>query len=135
VRWEAVRPLSIVRFERLFFLSLVIGLGQAALGWEELGARAAARGEAAVGVAVLLALTFFTLGALALLVSRGRVGWAKWLLVALCAIGLPLVWASFATGMIVGSPPLAIAQATLQAGSLLLLFTSEARAWLRAEPG
>jgi hypothetical protein len=49
----------------------------------------------------------------------------------LCAIGLPLVWASFVAGTIVGSPPLAVAQAALQAGSLLLLFTAEARAWLR----
>jgi hypothetical protein len=127
-----VRPRGVIAFERLFFLSLLIGLGQAVLGWEELGARAAARGDAAGGVAVLLGLTFFTLGALALLVSRGRVGWAKWLLVVLCAIGLPLVWASFAAGTIVGSPPLAVAQAGLQAGSLLLLFTGEARAWLRA---
>jgi hypothetical protein len=126
-----VRPLSIVRFEQLFFLSLLIGLGQAALGWEELGARAAARGEGTPGVALLIALTLFTLGALALLVSRGRIGWAKWLLVALCANGLPLVWASFTAGTIVGSPPLAVAQAALQAGSLLLLFTVEARAWLR----
>jgi hypothetical protein len=34
-------------------------------------------------------------------------------------------------GTIVGSPLLAIAQAALQAGSLLLLFTGEAQAWLR----
>jgi hypothetical protein len=115
----------------LFFLSLFIGLGQAVLGWRELSARAAARGEAAFAVALLIALTLFTLGALALLVSRGRIGWAKWLLVVLCGIGLPLVWASFAAGTIVGSPPLAIVQAALQAGSLLLLFTEQARRWLK----
>jgi hypothetical protein len=130
-----VRPRNVIAFERLFLLSLLIGLGQAVLGWGELSARAAARGEAAAGVAVLLALTFFTLGALALLVSRGRVGWAKWLLAVLCAIGLPMVWASFAAGTIVGWPPLALAQAALQAGSLLLLFTWEARAWLRGGGG
>lgn len=127
----AVAPRSILWFERVFLASLALGPVQAWLGWNELGARAAARGEGPAAVAVLLALTFFTLGALALLVSRGRIGWAKWLLVALCAIGLPLVWASFAGGTLVGSAPLAAAQAALQAGSLALLFTSEARAWLK----
>jgi hypothetical protein len=122
-----VRPRNIIRFERLFFLSLV----QAALGWRELTDRAAARGEGALALPLLMALTFFTLGALALLVSRGRTAWAKWLLVILCAIGLPLVWASFAAGTIAGSPPLAVGQVALQAGSLLLLFTGEARRWLR----
>ncbi len=127
-------PRSILWFERIFLASLALGLLQAWLGRAELAARAAARGDGAASVPLLLALTFFTLGALALLVSRGRIGWAKWLLVALCAIGLPLVWASFAAGTIVGSVPLAALQAALQAGSLLLLFTGEARGWLAGGP-
>jgi hypothetical protein len=123
-------PRSVLWFERVFLASLALGLVQAWIGWAELVGRAAGEGEGPGSVAALLGLTFFTMGALALLVSRGRTGWARWLLVALCLIGLPLMWGSFEAGRIVGSTALAAAQAAMQAGSLVLLFTKGARAWL-----
>ena len=125
-----MRPPSVRLFERLFLSSLVLGVGQAWWGWEQLGERAAAAGGGEASMALLLGLTFFTQGALALLVSRGRQASAKWVLVLLCAIGVPLVIASMEAGTIVGSVPLAIVQAALQVGSLGLLFTREAREWL-----
>ena len=82
---------------------------------------------------MLLGLTFFTMGSLALLVSRGGIGWARWLLVALCLMGLPLVWGSYLAGRIVGSPLLAAAQTAMQVGSLALLFTGEARGFLKGQ--
>jgi hypothetical protein len=114
--------------------SIAVGIVQAVLGWEELVRRAEAEGRGGAGVLALLGLTFFTMGASALLVSRGRTPWAKWLLVILCAIGLPLFFASLGRGTIVGWAPLALGQAALQVVSLSLLFTREAREWLRGAP-
>ena len=126
-----MRPASITLFERLFLLSLAIGAIQVFVGWDELLRRAEAKGEGAAALTALLALAFFIQGALALLVSRGRMWSAKWLLVILCAIGLPLVLASVAEGTIVGWVPVALLQAALQVASLALLFTREAREWVR----
>lgn len=124
-------PPSVNWFERIFLASLALGLVQAWLGWDVLVRRAAAEGHGLGSVGLLLGLTLFTMGSLTLLVSRGRIGWARLLLVVLCAVGLPLVWGSFVAGRIAGSPTLAAAQAAMQVGSLALLFTREARAWLR----
>ena len=126
-----MRPRSILLFERLFLFSLVLGGVQAAAGWEELGRRAAA-GEGEGAMLALLALTFGTLTGLALLVSRGRMRSAKWLLVILCFLGLPLFFARLTGGTIVGWELLAVVQAALQVTSLALLFTKEARGWLAA---
>ena len=112
-------------FERLFLFSLAIGAVQAWIGWDALKERAGA-GE----MAALLALTFASLGGLALLVSLGRSRSAKWVLAILCALGLPLMLASYERSTIIGSLPLAIVQAGLQVASLGLLFTAAARKWL-----
>lgn len=121
-----MRPASIVLFERLFLASLALALVQAAAGWDEL----MRRGSAGESLAVV-ALTVATLGGLALLVSRGRSASAKWVLVLLLAIGLPLFLISLARGTIVGSPALALAQAALQAVSVAMLFDAAAREWVR----
>ena len=119
-----------ILFERLFLFSILIGFVQAAIGWDEMVRRAEAAGEGGGAVLALLGLTFFTMGALALLVSRGRMASAKWALVILCAIGLPLFFVSLAGGRLVGWVPLALVQAALQVASLGFLFAGEAREWL-----
>jgi hypothetical protein len=98
---------------------------QAWIGWDELRARTGA-GE----MLALLGLTFATLTGLALLVSLGRSRSAQWVLLLLCAMGLPMMLGSYMRGSIVGSLPLALLQAALQVGSLALLFTGSARKWL-----
>jgi hypothetical protein len=125
-----MRPRSIAAFERLFLASIAVGVVQAVLGWEELLRRAAEEGRGGAGVLALLGLTFFVMGASALLVSRGRMASAKWALVILCALGLPLFFGSLGRGTVVGWLPLALGQAALQVVSLGLLFTREAREWL-----
>jgi hypothetical protein len=126
-----VRPASIVRFERLFLLSLLLSPVQAAVGWNTL----AARGTPSEMIA-LVALSVFTLGALALLVSRGRSRPAKWVLTLLLGIGLPLFLLSLDRGTLVGITALALVQAALQTAAVALLFTRSASQWLRGEkPG
>ncbi|HZF95787.1 MAG TPA: hypothetical protein VEZ20_13055 [Allosphingosinicella sp.] len=119
------RPAAILAFERLFLASVALGGVQAWIGWDELRERAGA-GE----MLALLGLTFATLTGLVLLVSLGRSGSAKWVLLLLCAMGLPMMLGSYLNGNIVGSLALALLQAVLQVGSLALLFTPAARKWL-----
>ena len=119
-----------ILFERLFLFSILIGFVQAAVGWDELARRAEAAGRGGGTVFALLGLTFFTMAALALLVSRGRMASAKWALVILCAIGLPLFFLSLEGGRLVGWVPLALVQAALQVTSLGFLFAGDAREWL-----
>ncbi len=121
------RPKAIELFERMFLFSLLIGVVQAALGWDRL----AERGSTSA-MLILLALTFGTLGGLTLLVSRGRSRSSKWVLVALYVIGLPMFLLSLEAGTVVGWMMLALVQAGLQVAALGMLFTSPARAWLSA---
>ena len=120
-----MRPASVIAFERLFLASLLLTPLQAALGWEELMRRGSS-GE----TLAILGLTVATLTGLALLVSRGRSASARWVLVLLLLIGLPLFLVSAARGTLVGSAALGFLQAALQAASVSLLFTASARQWL-----
>jgi hypothetical protein len=101
---------------------------QAWIGWDALRERSGA-GE----MLALLGLTFATLTGLVLLVSLGRSKSAQWVLLLLCAMGLPMMIGSYLRGSIVGSLPLALLQAALQVGSLALLFTARARKWLAGD--
>ncbi len=122
-----MRPMPVAAFERVFLASLVLGVVQALQGWDAL----AARGSSPEMLA-LLVLTFGTLGALALLVSRGRSRSAKWVLVLLWVIGLPMFLSSWNAGTVIGWRSMAMLQAALQVAALALLFTRSARDWLRA---
>jgi len=98
---------------------------QAAVGWEEL-----ARRGSTGSMLALVALSLGTLAGVALLVSRGRSRGAKWLLLLLLLLGLPMFFISMGRGTIVGWGMLALFQAALQVGSIALLFTRSAREWL-----
>ena len=124
-----MRPKTILAFEALFLASLAVGAVQSFAGWDSLATRGSA-GE----MLTLLALTFGTLSGLALLVSRGRSRAAKWVLVLLCLVGLPLFVRSWNSGSVVGLDWLALVQAGMQVAALALLFTREARAWLAIAP-
>ena len=102
---------------------------QAFAGWEEL----ARRGSAAA-MLTMLGLSLGTLGALAMLVSRGRSGSARWLLLILLLVGVPLFLRSLDRGTVVGWRALALLQAALQVASIGLLFTPSARLWLKKRP-
>ncbi len=122
-----MRPKPVAAFERIFLGSLALGVVQALHGWDAL----AARGSAPEMVG-LLVLTFGTLGGLALLVSRARSRSAKWVLVLLWLIGLPMFLSSWNAGTVIGWPSMAMLQAMLQMVALALLFTRSGRHWLRA---
>jgi hypothetical protein len=120
------RPSAIVSFERLFLLTIGIGIGQAVVGWDELVERAPAS-----TIVTMLGLTLGTQATLVLLVSRGRNSAAKWVLLAMLGIGLPLYFSSLERGTVIGWGMLSLLQALLQVASIALLFTTSARAWFR----
>ena len=122
---EAQRPRSIVYFERLFLFTILIGVVQAIAGWHELSRR----GSTAEMLTMLL-LSLGTLTGVALLVSRGRSPQAKWVLLVLLVVGVPMFLNSLERGTIVGWGGLALLQAALQIASVSLLFTRSARRWL-----
>lgn len=121
-----MRPQTIVYFERIIFATLILGLFQAYLGWD--------RATKMMSVDFLLTVQIFTfslIGGLALLVARRRSNVAKWVLVALFVIGLPLFFNTISQGMLLGSIWITVLQTVGQLIAYGLLFTTSARSWLR----
>jgi DNA-binding transcriptional LysR family regulator len=123
-----MRPAAIIWFERLFLFSLTLGVVQAWVGHEQ----AAARGSLAAQP-VAVGLSLFVLGGMTLLVSRGRIWWARWVLALLYLGGLPLFLVELDTGRVVGWAALSVLQAALQGAGIALLFTRAAKVWLTEE--
>ena len=116
-----MRPSTIVAFEILYFVTLACGGLQAYFSWQQLQA------EFIIGVQVF---TVALLVALVLLVSRGRRKSAKWVLVVLFALGLPITVRIFLSGDLAGSALLTVTQTVLLLIGLALLFTPSERRWL-----
>ena len=120
-----MRPKTIVAFERIYLLTLLIGVFQAIIGWRQ------AIALASPGFVVTIqAVAFGLILALVLWVSRGRSKVAKWIMVGLFVLGLPGTFVSFRSGMTLGWPILTLSQTIMQVVALGLLFTPSARAWL-----
>lgn len=120
-----MRPREIVLFERIMFGTLLIGVIKSYLSWDHLVAIA----PAAVvigGQALIIAL----MAGLTLLVSRRRSNIAKWVLVALFALGLPAVAKLTSDGVLEGSNVLTALQIVGQVVAYGLLFTTASRGWL-----
>lgn len=85
-----MRPKTIVYFERIIFGTLLIGVLETYLTWDQVIARAATldRNTAVAFILTVVIFTFVLIGTLTLLVSRRRSKIAMWILIALFAIGL-----------------------------------------------
>jgi hypothetical protein len=123
---KATRPKSIIWFERLYLGSLAVSVAIMTMGWDATGQ---------IPLVYLLPALFLGLVLpviLVLLVSRRRSRIAKWVLIALFAIGL----ASNVAGYNSSDLTLDIAALVLTAMQMLaiaLLFTASARAWLAGQ--
>ena len=125
-----MRPTSIIRFEQLYLLSLVVGLVTVMFGWEQNLATARASG---LGIGIVIAVQALTLGVMVLLilyVSRQASVVAKWILIALFVAGLAITIlngeAMFRGGIMVF---VQIGQILLQLAAMYFLFTAESRRW------
>ena len=124
-----MRPKSIVYFEGLNLASLALGILHSYLGWTEMVQMASP--------AFVLSVQLFSIGLLAgltLLVSRRQSRVALWVLVALFAIGLPIVWAQLSSGTFTGVVWITGIQFAMQLAAISLAFTPSARTWLRRVP-
>ena len=125
-----MRPKTIVAFEWLYLFTLVLGLFQATVMWDEI--------TVTTSPAMVLTIQGITLAvvlALVLWVSRGRSNVAKWINVALFLLGLPGIVILYSGGLLLGWHVISALQTLLQALALSLLFTPSARDWLGRRNG
>jgi hypothetical protein len=134
-----MRPNSIVNFERIVILSILIGILNTWLSWGKMLAMAQAQAEAQGGAVkvgstflITVQVVFIAIYLLLVwLISRKGSPIAKWIYVVLA--GLSLIAAVFGLGKMAayGTLPLvlAIAQHLLTLVSLWLLFQPDAKAW------
>ncbi len=122
-----MRPQSIVYFERVYLLDVVLGLASIVAFWPELR-----RMVAAAQLAIVSALLLGLVATLVLLVSRRRSRIATWILVAVTLAGMAFSLPSLPASVAAGSRGwLGAAQTLLQIAALAFLSTPPARAWLR----
>ena len=126
-----MRPQSIVTFERVVLLSILLGIVTVALYWEALLQPLRPQGLGAgffigaqiVGIAIVLLLVW--------LIARRRSGIARWIYILLSAVGIGM----FAYGLASGeSAPavrlvLELLQCALGIYAIWLLFRPDAKSW------
>jgi hypothetical protein len=131
-----MRPASIVNFERIVLITIVIGLAATVLNWEAVVAMARSQSRGQFGsnfVLVVQALSIALYLLLLWLIARRRSVVAMWIYVVLAVAGLLLSLRGLSE---LGRMPLwavllQAAQWLLTLASLWLLFRPDARAWFR----
>ena len=137
-----VRPISIVRYERLYLASFVLGLIVSAMSWSQRTALVAANPVLAqvgwilpafqvAGIAITLLLWYFT--------ARSPSVAAKWVVVVLAVlsiVGVGLSLASVARGQTtIGTISIvSFAADALYVAAALLLFKADAKRWFGELP-
>ena len=132
-----MRPASIVLFEKLYLLSIVVSAIGIVLGWDQMIAAAGARpgisAGAQQGVAIgAVAFTFLIAFVLLYFIARRASNIAKWIFVVLAAYGV----FAFVTGLSTAGIKLDAAFLTNAVSLALtlycawLLFRPDAKAWL-----
>lgn len=126
-----MRPQSIIYFERIILCTLILGLIQSYLAWDQSIAMASAmKGNPVTFVLTVQIFTFAVIVALTLLISRRRSKIAMWVSVALFALGLPAFLWTLVGGQLGGSGIIAVLQMLGQLVAYGLLFTRFSRQWM-----
>ncbi len=130
-----MRPGSIVAFERLYLLALVVAAVAAVANWDRSLSFA---GSVGFGPGLVIITQLIGLGLMALLIfliSRRRSVVAKWLLTILFLVGLIFVGRDLPALLRGGySGVLPTLQILLQGSAIALLFTRASRSWLSGAP-
>lgn len=120
-------PTNIIRFERLAYISLVMGV--VALGIDR-----NFRAEVGVTVLVVSSAIAAAIGiALIFLAARRRKNWARWVFSIFAAVSTAIVaysvWADFATQPWVNG--LNVVSTVIDAVAVYLLFSGDSQSWFR----
>jgi hypothetical protein len=120
-----MRPTAVIVFERLFFLTILLGVLQDVIGSDQIAGKSSAPFMVFVQV-----FTVVVIVSLVLFVSRRRSITAKWILVVISVLGIPAMWGVFASGNLHGSSIISLIQGILQIIALGMLFIPSSRSWL-----
>ena len=127
-----MRPTSILYFERLAILSILVGMVFTWIDWEDQVASVRASGFSPAVAPITLGFALAILLLLIFLISRKGVAVAKWIFVALFALGLvysiPQVLDALDRGLV---GLLQLTQLVVQGMAIYFLFTPEANDWFR----
>ena len=127
-----MRPTSILYFERLSILSILVGMVFTWIDWKDQIAGVRANGLPPEVVPITLAFSLAILLLLIFLISRKGIGIAKWIFVALFAVGLvfsvPQVLGALDRGLV---GLLQLTQLVVQGMAIYFLFTPESNDWFR----
>jgi len=135
-----MRPKSIILFEQLFLLALLVSLAATAISFGDISAvwqndpnvRRVGLGTAVLVGAMALDYALYLL--LWFLVARKRSNAAKWILVVLVAVSLVAV-PSGLKGPLTLATGLGLAGIALDIVALAFLFKADAKAWLKRTEG
>jgi hypothetical protein len=121
-------PTRLALFERLYYASLALGLVSSALQFDRLSKMAP------VGFVILVqVLTLAVLVLMVWLVARRRKNWARWLMLILFIVGIPLavptILKTLQTDILSGG--IGVVQIFLQLAALYCVFTGDAREWFQ----
>ena len=127
-----MRPPSIVNFERVVLFSILLGVANTFLIWEQLAATVATTGMGTGFIVTVQAVTIAIYLLLIWFISRKGSPVAKWIYVVLAAIGL--LFGLIGIGQVASlygtvSLVITIVQYVLSAVSIWLLFQPDANAW------
>lgn len=123
------RPLEIVWFERLCIGTLVLGAFNSWLSWEQL----VLFGGSSEYVLMIQSFTGGIILGLTLLVSRKRSAIAKWVIIVLFVLGLPITVYTELRGDMPSVGIIGYAQIALQCVAYILLFRPASRRWFNKE--
>src|SRR5262245_45530144 len=129
----ASMPSNVAWFERLMIASIFVALAGVFLMWQRQGTFAVA--ELAVAAGLIIA-NFGVLLLLIWLVARRRQGWARYVIGALFALGLPFALTN-APAELRAFPvegALSLLALMMQGAALVLIFTGNARGWFAKPP-
>lgn len=133
-----MRPASIVNFERVVLLMIVLALVNAALNWEAMTAYVRAQG---MGPTVLIVVQAFSVAVMLLLlwlIARRRSVVAKWIWIALVALGIAMAVPGLSETFDLPAATLIVqlVQWLLSLATVWLLLRPDASAWFagRDEP-
>lgn len=125
-----MRPPSILYFERLSILSILVGIALAILAWDGDVAATRAMGLDGIVVPIVQGLSLAFLLLLIFLISRKRSVIAKWILVLLFVGGAAMIAPQLPSTLDQGLIGLLqLSQLAVFAAAIYFLFTREARDW------